>query len=137
MDEFDENAEYVVDLEKIITKKELLSVTRLLAASLIAEPYTTIQNFFLGLNDMDLRTLMDASESEDKEHFGDVILISEMLALGEGLEPGDMSVTIDRTRTMAGYLVVESLARKGLVKVNRENMSFGADMGDKIIVEKI
>ena len=86
---------------------------------------------------MDLRTLMDASESEDKEHFGDVILISEMLALGEGLEPGDMSVTIDRTRTMAGYLVVESLARKGLVKVNRENMSFGADMGDKIIVEKI
>jgi hypothetical protein len=30
-----------------------------------------------------------------------------------------------------------SLARKGFVKVHYENMSFGEDMGQKIVVERI
>jgi hypothetical protein len=34
-------------------------------------------------------------------------------------------------------MVIESLKRKGLVKVYYENISFGDDMGEKIIVEKI
>ena len=35
------------------------------------------------------------------------------------------------------WMAIESLKRKGLVKVYYENISFGDDMGEKIIVEKI
>lgn len=38
---------------------------------------------------------------------------------------------------MIGFFACEGLFRKGLVKLHRENMSFGSDMGDKLLVEKI
>jgi hypothetical protein len=34
-------------------------------------------------------------------------------------------------------LTCEQLARKGMVKIYRENMSFGPDMENKIVVEKL
>jgi len=35
------------------------------------------------------------------------------------------------------FLTIESLSRKGLVKVHHNNMSFHEDCMDKIIVEKL
>jgi hypothetical protein len=43
----------------------------------------------------------------------------------------------DRANQLISFLIIVSLERKGLVKVHYENMSFGDDMGDKIVVERI
>ena len=70
--------------------------------------------------------------------YDDMILISEMLATGEGCDPSKTPDEFaDRMRHMMTLMVIESLGRKGLVKVYRENMSFHPDMGSKIVVERI
>jgi hypothetical protein len=60
-----------------------------------------------------------------------------MLAAGEGLALEGVDTTTARVNQFCMLIVIESLARKGLVKVFHENMSFGDEMGDKTIVEKL
>jgi hypothetical protein len=78
---------------------------------------------------------MDADEADKYE---DIILMSEMLACGEGCEqaPTDKIFQL-RAQHLITLLVIESLGRKGLVRVFHENMSFHEDMKEKIVVEKI
>ena len=38
---------------------------------------------------------------------------------------------------LLSLITFESLARKGLVRVYRENYTLGDDMGEKIVVEKL
>jgi hypothetical protein len=92
----------------------------------------------MGLSGADLETLTEISTSENDERFEDIILISQMLAEAEGLEN---TFHVDelqiRTSMFSKYLIIESLHRKGLVKMHHENLSFGDDMGDRIVVERI
>jgi hypothetical protein len=61
-----------------------------------------------------------------------------MLATAEGLDSAnDLQVFIDRSNQLTGFIIIESLKRKGLVRVYYENMSFGEEHGDKVVVEKI
>lgn len=135
--EYDETKEYYVVLEKVLASKEHLSVTRLLAASLIAEPYMTVQQWLIGLSDRDLDILLQTAEDEDSKEFGELLLIAQMLATAEGLSPGDLDIITQRVAALTGFIVVESLFRKGMVKIYRENMSFGEEMGNKVIVERL
>jgi len=140
-DEFKDDDTFSVVLPRIVSDSSLLAVTRLLANSLTANPYYTVQNFLLGLSDGDLDTLLDISSDENFEdpdsRFKELILIAEMLALGEGLNPGTLDVCNSRVSSLVGFLAIEGLARKGLVKSHRQNMSFGDEYGDKIIVERL
>lgn len=128
---------YLVNYDKIVSDKKLLSSTRLLAASIVAEPYTTVQNYLQGLSDRDLEILMDIAEDQYKDEFSELVLVSEMLAQAEGLDPGNIELCTKRTNTLIGFLACESLARKGLVRIHRHNMSFGEEYGSKIIVERL
>jgi hypothetical protein len=134
----DEQENITVVLEQVLKAKDLLSVTRLLAATLMDNPYETIGNFMSSLTNEDLKSLLNISEDVEDDKFGNLILISEMLAGAEGAEPShtDEDVT-NRVSQFVVFLTIESLARKGLVKLYRENMSFGEDAGDKILVERI
>jgi len=132
---------YSLNYGEIAAHKELMAVTRLLAAEMMKNPYVVVGDFIKDLSDSDLQSLMKAEEEqefEDLSNLQDLILMSEMLACGEGCEqsPTD-TVFQDRTNHFITLLVIESLARKGLVRVYRENMSFHDDMRDKIVVEKI
>lgn len=126
--------------EEIINDSSRMGATRLLAADLKNNPYKTIGDFLLKLNDIDLKTLVDKVEesSKTKEPDHDILLISMMLAVAEGI---DVDLDVDQITKNHNYLmnfiIVESLGRKGLVKVHHKNMSFGDDYKDKIIVEKI
>ncbi len=133
---------YSVDHAKVIQSQDCLAVTKLLAVDLMARPYMQIGDFFKKLSDTDLTTLMDVVESNDGEttndQFSDLLLIAEMLAGAEGLGGGEsVDMITDRTNQLISFLIIVSLERKGLVKVHYENMSFGDDMGDKIVVERI
>lgn len=139
-DEFDEDGTFTVNLDRIIASKEMLAVTKLTAAKAKMEGYITVGAFLQQLSDPDLNELMficEAGMDDTNERLGEVLLIAEILAVGEGIEPGTLSQVTQRMNTFIVMLTIESLYRKGLVKVYHNNMSLGEDAGDKIIVEKI
>jgi len=127
---------YTVNYAEVLKAKDVLSVTKLLATQLMNNPYTSVGDFLQSVPDADLFTLI-ADENGEK-HYGDLILISEMLATAEGLDSSeDFDKFKDRSAQLLGFLIIESLKRKGFVKVHYENMTFDESMGDKIIVEKM
>ena len=131
---------FTVNCAEVVRSKESLAVTRLLAADLLVKPYLAVGDWIRNVSDSDLQTLIEGSEPDDNDEYKleDLMLILMMLRQAEGLPP---IITDEGFREGCGHLVsmlvVESLARKGLVKVFYENMSFGEDMGDKIVVERI
>jgi hypothetical protein len=131
---------YSVVHDEVINNTSLLVVTRLLALDLKNNPYKTIGDFISKMNEFDLQVLVDKinEASETKEPDSDILLMSIMLAIAEGV---DFNLDIEGVTKCHNYLtnfiVIESLGRKGLVKVHHKNMSFGDDCDDKIIVEKI
>ena len=135
--DFDDEGEFSINYEKVLHQETFLPVTRLLAADLMKNQYMPIGDFIKSLNDNSLEQLNEISADEDHPNFEEMILISEMLAAAEGTNMGGTPEVHQRLNLFITWLVFESLKRKGLVKIYYENISFGEDMGDKIIVEKI
>jgi hypothetical protein len=136
--EFDEDdGEFSVNYAKVLHENNFLPVTRLLAADLMKSQYMSVGDFLQNLSVDTLSQLTEISENENDPHFEEVVLITEMLAAAEGTNIGGAPEVHQRLNLFITWLVVESLRRKGLVKVYYENISFGEDMADKIIVEKI
>jgi len=139
-DNFDENGHFAVNLEEIASGKHLLAITRLTAMEIKTDGYLTVGRFLQQLSDHDLQEIMNICEKADDESndkIGDILLIAEMLASAEGLEPGDVTSITRRMNAFIMLLTIESLHRRGLVKAYHNNMSLGDDAGDKIIVERI
>ena len=127
-----------LNYEAIAKNKKALAVTRLLATDLMTNGYINVGNFIREMSDADLKALTHNAEDDAENQYEDLILVSEMLATGEGCEPSDSDEKFEeRANQLINYLVIESLHRKGLVKCYHENLSFNEDMGDKIVVEKI
>ena len=135
--DFDDEGEFSINYEKVLHQETFLPVTRLLAADLMKNQYMPIGDFIKSLNDNSLEQLNEISADEDHPNFEEMILISEMLAAAEGTNMGGTPEVHQRLNLFITWLVFESLKRKGLVKIYYEIISFGEDMGDKIIVEKI
>ena len=136
--EFDPDQTFYVNYDKIASEKTLLSVTRLLAVEMTKNPYIVVGDFLKQLSNGDLDTLLEIIDvGEDHQNFSDLMLISEMLATGEGLERGTVDVMHQRINQFLVFVSCEALDRKGLVKVHHKNMSFGEDMANAIVVEKI
>ena len=124
--------------DNVVKAKDLMPITRTLAMDLVNSGYMRVGDFLKSLLDNDLQNLMEISDNDECEQYCEILLIAEMLATGEGLESSvDDQQFADRMNQFCILLSIESLQRKGLVKAYRENMSFGEDMGDKIVVEKI
>jgi len=135
--ESDDDGEFSINYERVLHQETFLPVTRLLAADLMKSQYMPIGDFIKSLNDNSLRELNSIAEDEDHPNFEEMILITEMLAAAEGTNFGGTPQVHQRLNMFITWLVFESLKRKGLVKVYYENLSFGDDMADKIVVEKI
>lgn len=141
--EFEDTGEnqYTIVFDKIVEDKKLLPSTRLLAIDLTKNGYVNIGEFFRDMPDSDLQAYLNMAEDLDSEESAEVLLLSEMLSVGEGLDNGlnenKLELVSNRMGQLIMYLACEQLARKGLVKLYRENMSFGEDMGDKLLVERL
>jgi len=137
------NDTLTVKLEMVRNNKEFLAITRLIASYFIANSYMTIKEFLGGLSDYDLKTMLtilDESTGGDTDghpRLCEMIIITELLAKGEGLDPGNSKVVTDRLNSFTTMLAMESLYRKGLIKIYRENFTLGDDMDDKIMCERI
>jgi hypothetical protein len=135
--DFDEDGEFNINYEKVLYEERFLPVTRLLAANLIKNQYMPIGDFIKSLKNDTLEELNVISEDEDHPNFEEIVLLSEMLAAAEGTNIGGLPEVHQRVNMFTTWLVFESLKRKGLVRIFYENISFGEDMGEKVVVEKI
>jgi hypothetical protein len=142
-DDFDEYGEVTVNYQNVLKQNDFMAVTRLLAANLISEPYMTMKDFLIGLSDRDLKELLEILDSsmgreEDTDpRMEEAVLIVVMLSQAEGLSAGDSQTVTSRLNAFAMILAIESLFRKKLVKIFRENMTLGEDYDSKVICEKI
>lgn len=135
-DEFDEHdlEGHSVNLAKVSDCTDMLAVTRILAMDMQSNPYTTVGHFIKNLTYADLMTLAEIDSSTDD--FQNIILIAEMLASAEGVMEKTLDDVTQRASMMMTFLTCETLYRKGMVDVFHDNMSFGDDSGEKIIVKK-
>jgi hypothetical protein len=130
---------YSVVLEKVAAERSMMAVTRLLASDLMKCSYMSVGDFIKGLSDSDVEMLLEVVESGDEdERFSELLLISQMLyaAEGIGVQMGDIDEATARVNAFIGFIVVESVARKGLAVAHHENMSFGEEMRNKIVVSR-
>jgi phosphoribosyl-ATP pyrophosphohydrolase len=128
------------DMEKIIASDKLLPVTKSVAKMLMRNPYTSLGKFFKKLSNENLEILMeiiDEGDSEFNERMEDIVLMTEMLSRAEGVPSQSVEEITENVNYFGACITCVSLARKGLVRVYYDNMSFGTDNGDKMIVEKI
>jgi len=128
------------DMEKIIASDKLLPVTKSVAKMLMRNPYTSLGKFFKKLSNENLEILMeiiDEGDSEFNERMEDIVLMTEMLSRAEGVPSQSVDEITENVNYFGACITCVSLARKGLVRVYYDNMSFGTDNGDKMIVEKI
>jgi len=127
-------------MEKIIESDKLLPVTKSVAKMLMRNPYLTLGKFFKKLSDENLQTLLeiiDEGDSEFNDGIEDIILMTEMLSRAEGVPSQCIEDVTENVNYFGACVTCVSLARKGLVRVYYDNMSFGTDQGDKILVEKL
>ena len=127
-------------MEKIIDSDKLLPVTKSVAKMLMRNPYTSLGKFFKKLSDENLQALseiIEEGDSEFNEGMEDIVLMTEMLSRAEGVPSQCIEDITENVNYFGACITCVSLARKGLVRVYYDNMSFGKDQGDKVLVEKI
>ena len=135
--EFEEGP-FNIRYDNVMKQKDFLPITRTLAIDLSESGYIRPGDFLKALTDSDVNALLKIADNEENPRLEEILLISEMLATGEGLEPSqDAEGVSHRMNAFCSFLAIEGLRRKGLVKVYHENISFGDDFGNKIIVEKL
>jgi hypothetical protein len=139
MDDFDfEDGPIVISYDNVMRAKDFLPLTRTLAMDLSESGYMRPGDFLKSLSDADVDALLKVADNDDNPRLAEILLISEMLATGEGLEQSqDAEGVTLRMNAFCAFLAIEGLSRKGLVKVYHENISFGEDFGNKIVVEKL
>ena len=133
----DENT-FVINYQIIIAEKTFMSLTRFLASQMTKNPFLSVGHFLAEISDVDLSALSNIVEGgEDHPALSELMLIAEMLASGEGLDRGSLDTIHQRVNMFMMFITFESLYRKKLVKLYHENMSFGDDMQNAVIVERL
>ena len=132
---------FTLDLQAISKSATLMSITKMLALRLLENPYMNVGDYLQSLSDGDVDVLIlkiDQIPEAEGNDLEDLMLIADMLATGEGLDQSQTAEAFhDRLNRLVNLILLESLKRKGFVKLFYENMSFGEDMEDKQIAEKI
>lgn len=143
MEEFDPDETYSINVQQVIDNKTLLPITRDLAKRISKECYLTVGEYIITMDDVELNYLIDLIPTDDNmatltEKSGELMLISELLALGEGLPSANAEDIMARTSFFTKLLVFESLYRKGIINAFHENWTLDLDINNEtILVEAI
>jgi len=128
------------DMQMISVSEKLLPVTRSVAKMLMRNPYTSLGSFFKKLSDDNLEALSEIIEegnSEFNDGMEDIVLMTEMLSRAEGVPSQSVEEITENVNYFSACITCVSLERKGFVRVYYDNMSFGTEQGDKILVERL
>ena len=136
--------EYTVNIDALIERKDTLSCIKELFRAVQKSGYITPKRYFESISDTDLHTLsalveqMSSDEASDHEQFEaqeHIMLMTIGFLVGEGTEINEETVTVGSSLVVL-MVTLESLARKNLVRVFRENWALSADP-ELIWVERI
>jgi hypothetical protein len=137
MDEdFDFDFPFEVNYEKVFKTNNVLPMARLLAATLMENPYMTVGMYMQKARDKELALIMEISEDEDDERMCDVLLMAEMLARAEGVETPDIEAVQDHVQAFISFAAITSLHRKDLLDAHYENMSFGEEFEKHVVAKR-
>lgn len=138
-DDSDSEDTYAVNIKAVSEDKKMLPMVRKLAKRIMKDSYCTVGDFLLSLKDREVADIQALSEDmNDLDSTGHVILLAELLALGEGLPRATQEEIGARADLFVMLVAVDSLHRKGLVKAHHANMTLEIDIeNDRPIVEKI
>lgn len=146
MDEYDENAGYIANLEKVVGDVEYLPIVRLTAAGLISNPYNTVGNWLQNVANGDLNDLLEIiNEQHDAyeldpdamiDAYDNIVLLTLILAQSEGVDLEDFDDLHDNVGILSILLTTEGLARKGLVDIMYDQVSFGSEFRDVVVAKR-
>jgi len=125
-----------LDFDRVINDKSLMALVRFTYMTIKSRKmsYMTPGEFFSGLSDFDLRALLEMVEFIENEKNNkspdldkateNLILLSMCLILAEGsldTSGENLYVSVEKT---ANFAALESLARKGVIELDRSRMSY-------------
>lgn len=128
------------DMEKIIRAEGLLPITKSVAKMLMKHQYLSLGKFFKRISNEHLQELMEIIDDGDNEFnngMEDIVLMTEMLSRAEGVPSESIEDITENVNYFGACVTCVSLERKGLVRVFYENMSFGKELGEQTLVEKL
>lgn len=134
--EFDFDFPFEINYEKVFKTNSVLPMARLLAATLMENPYMTVGMYMQKARDKELAIIMEISEDEEDERLCDILLMAEMLARAEGVETPDIETVQSHLQTFISYAAITSLDRKDMVVAHYKNMSFGDEFQKSIVAER-
>ena len=135
-EDFDFDFPFEVNYEKVFKTNSVLPMARLLAATLMENPYMTVGMYMQKARDKELALIMEISEDEEDERMSDLLLMAEMLARAEGVETNDIEAVQDHLQAFISFAAIASLDRKDMVDAHYENMSFGEEFHKHIIAKR-
>jgi hypothetical protein len=129
-----------VNLQKARDYKGLPAVARLVAQQVTTGGYLKPGHWLRDLHDFDLRTLSmiidECQDTIDDPATSTMIGLTMILVQAEGL-PLDPDVLNSQVNQLGLFITTESLARKGVVEVYYDNISFGDDAGELPIAKAL
>lgn len=125
-----------VNFQQVAIDPSMSAITRQTAQNLLKNPYMTPADFFRGLTNSDLTVLSIMMEmmNTDEESLENLLLLSLMLAAAEGVAVDSEEEARSNLHFLCIVITGESLKRKGLVDINYDKLSFGADMAREKIM---
>lgn len=127
----------VVDYEKVSKDKYFAPFVRLLAMDMMENPYISIGTFLQRVSDSDLKDFLSLVEEDEDKALETLVILTEMLSQAEGIRSENLDELTEKSNNLITYFILESLRRKGAVRIYYDNLSFGEEFKDKIIVERL
>lgn len=129
---------YNVNFNEILKADDVPEIVKSLARGLMVNPYTKVGDYLQSLNYEKLDELNEILDTDDEDYrIGNLMLMTMMLAQAEGVHLANDAMITEALGIFQTYIAITGLQRKGMIRAYYENMSFGDDMKDKRIAEKI
>lgn len=129
-----EQEHYILNIENCIADRTRPAVIRTLFMDIRERGYVTVGEFFKNINDADLDTLRDISETimdleggepqtlQEQDAYSNIVLLSCALLVAEGSEV-DPAIFSTAVKVTMSFIALEALARMNMIDVYRENWS--------------
>lgn len=139
MNEHDDDEMFPFEINHtMIMNADMMSCTHDCVRLIRKNEYLTPGEYLASMTSSQMDEMNEVSNDEEDPRMEEFLLIAEMLARAEGLEASeDFDVLQKRLNILVALIAVECLYRKGMIKVYRENFSFGDDMNTKKIAERL
>lgn len=127
---------YSIDFLKVLEDDRFSALTKATVRTLMRHPYMQLGDFFKNLssNDVAVLSIMVELSKTDDDILSDLLILTEVLSRAEGADPVCAQDTYENLNYFCTLITCESLCRKGLVDIKYENMSFGRDVQEEVVM---